>query len=231
MTTAEQIAAAYPQSASVAHALVALGRLHGVDPAHFANIINFESRWNTKARNRASGATGLIQFMPKTAAALGTTTDAIQNMTASEQIALVARFFARQRGKLKSKYDVYMAVFYPAYIGQPENTLFPAQVQRANPGIKTPADYAAKVEGVARLVPGSGGSGALSLAPTPSTSGEPGTLAERRQQLLTAEQKRQLKKHREREYQRKLITFVGLSAIASALVLFGINRELKRRIY
>jgi len=221
VTTAEQIAAAYPESAPVAHALVALGRVHGVDPATFANIINFESRWNTQARNKRSGATGLIQFMPKTAAGLGTSTDEIQKMTAGQQIALVARFFLRHRGKLKSKYDVYMAVFYPSYVGQPPSTLFPENVRLANPGINTPEDYAAKVEAVAKLASGSAGGGALSLAPTPDTPSEPGALAKKKKRGGMSK----------RQYQRKIITYAALAAAVSLTALLFLNRELKRRIY
>jgi soluble lytic murein transglycosylase-like protein len=34
-------------------------------------LINFESAWNPLARNKTSGARGLIQFMPSTAAGMG----------------------------------------------------------------------------------------------------------------------------------------------------------------
>lgn len=34
-------------------------------------LINFESGWDPKARNPRSGARGLIQFMPRTAASMG----------------------------------------------------------------------------------------------------------------------------------------------------------------
>ena len=34
-------------------------------------LINFESRWDPKARNPSSGARGLIQFMPSTAEGMG----------------------------------------------------------------------------------------------------------------------------------------------------------------
>jgi soluble lytic murein transglycosylase-like protein len=37
--------------------------------------------------------------------------------------------------------DLYMAVFYPAYRRKPVTTAFPSNVQKANPGIKTPQDY------------------------------------------------------------------------------------------
>lgn len=37
--------------------------------------------------------------------------------------------------------DLYLAVFYPAYRRKASTTPFPADVQKYNPGIKTPADY------------------------------------------------------------------------------------------
>jgi hypothetical protein len=142
-------------------------------------------------------------------------------MTAGQQIALVARFFLRHRGKLKSKYDVYMAVFYPSYVGQPPSTLFPENVRLANPGINTPEDYAAKVEAVAKLASGSAGGGALSLAPTPDTPSEPGALAKKKKRGGMSK----------RQYQRKVITYAALAAAVSLTALLFLNRELKRRIY
>jgi hypothetical protein len=44
-----------------------------------------------------------------------------------------------------SEQSLYMGVFYPAYRNKPAKTPFPAHVQAANPGIKTPADYIAWV--------------------------------------------------------------------------------------
>ncbi len=86
----------------------------GIDPNHLIAIMKQESGLNPKARN-PSGATGLIQFMPKTARGLGTSTDAIYNMSATEQLPWVEKYFKsvgiRPGASLG---DLYVAVFYPA---------------------------------------------------------------------------------------------------------------------
>lgn len=73
-------------------------------------------------RNGAgSGAVGLIQFMPATAKALGTTADNLAAMTPEGQLEYVAKYFAPHKGRLQSLSDVYMAILWPAAIGKPED--------------------------------------------------------------------------------------------------------------
>lgn len=156
MTTAAQIAAAYPGAATVAPALVELGRQIDADPAWLANVIQWESRWNPAAYNRGSGASGLLQFMPATAKRLGTTTAEIRGMTAAEQMRFIAAYFRPFSGRLRSQLDTYMAVFYPAAVGKGPGYRFPARVEQQNPGIRVAADYARKANAVARLTGGDG---------------------------------------------------------------------------
>ena len=62
-----------------------------------------------------SGATGLIQFMPDTAKGLGTsTTEALSQMTRSEQLKYVDKYFEGTLNKGASLSDVYMSVLLPA---------------------------------------------------------------------------------------------------------------------
>lgn len=76
--------------------------------------------FSPSVRNLAgSGATGLIQFMPATAKALGTSVDALANMTALEQLAWVEKYFQPFAGKLHSLADLYMAILWPAGVGKP----------------------------------------------------------------------------------------------------------------
>lgn len=71
-------------------------------------------------RNAAgSGATGLIQFMPSTAQALGTTTNALAQMSTVEQLDYVERYFLPSKRRLKSLEDVYMTILWPAAVGRP----------------------------------------------------------------------------------------------------------------
>lgn len=68
-----------------------------------------------------SGATGLIQFMPTTAIGLGTTTAALAKMTAEDQLNFVFKYFRPYKGKLRNLGDIYMAILWPAGVGQPDN--------------------------------------------------------------------------------------------------------------
>lgn len=66
-----------------------------------------------------SGATGLIQFMPRTAIGLGTTTEALAAMTAVEQLDYVARYFEPYRLRINTLPDMYLAILMPAYVSRP----------------------------------------------------------------------------------------------------------------
>lgn len=68
-----------------------------------------------------SGATGLIQFMPRTAEGLGTSTEQLARMSAEDQLNYVYKHFRPFRGRLNSLSDVYMAILWPAAVGKPEN--------------------------------------------------------------------------------------------------------------
>lgn len=63
-----------------------------------------------------SGATGLIQFMPKTAIGLGTTVDKLAAMTAIEQLAWVQKYFQPYAKRINSLADMYMAILLPSAI-------------------------------------------------------------------------------------------------------------------
>jgi hypothetical protein len=82
-----------------------------------------ESRLNSKAVNPNGGATGLIQFMPKTAAWLGTSTAALKAMSNVEQLDWVYKYFNSlgATGKMKSVYDLYLVTFFPIALGKPDS--------------------------------------------------------------------------------------------------------------
>ena len=139
--------------ASYADALVGAAARLGIDPAWLANIIQLESGGNPQARNPTSGATGLIQFMPSTAPTVGTTVNDLYPMDGRQQMPYVEQYFQNviaKFGPLRSQEDVIAAVFYPAYIGQPDRE-FPANVQVANPGLRTMRDYVRRLSASARL--------------------------------------------------------------------------------
>jgi len=70
-----------------------------------------------------SGATGLIQFMPATAQSLGTTTDELAKMSATQQLDYVQRYFKPYASKIRSLSDMYMAILLPKYVGQSEDAV------------------------------------------------------------------------------------------------------------
>ncbi|WP_013324516.1 C39 family peptidase [Gloeothece verrucosa] len=97
------------------------------DPSDLMAIMSFESggSFSSAVKNQAgSGAVGLIQFMPQTAASLGTSTEALAKMTAIGQLDWVEKYFLAQLGadtSRKSLSDLYMAVLWPAAIGKTLN--------------------------------------------------------------------------------------------------------------
>jgi hypothetical protein len=93
----------------------------GCEPSHLMAVMAFESARTFKAdvRNAAgSGATGLIQFMPQTAAALGTTTAQLARMSAVNQLGWVRKYLLPFKGRLKTLEDLYMAILWPVAVGK-----------------------------------------------------------------------------------------------------------------
>jgi hypothetical protein len=133
------------------------------DPSDLMACMAWESgrSFRPDVKNMAgSGATGLIQFMPAVAAELGTSTEALAQMTAETQLDWVERYFAPYRGKLHDLASVYMAILWPAGISKPDNyVLFdkddhdhPARY-RQNAGLDINKDgHVTKAEAAARVI-------------------------------------------------------------------------------
>jgi|SRR5690606_16895373 len=78
--------------------------------------------FSPRVKNGAgSGATGLIQFMPKTAIGLGVTVEILERMTAEDQLNYVWKYFKPYKGRLKNLGDLYMAILWPAGIGKSDD--------------------------------------------------------------------------------------------------------------
>lgn len=120
------------------------------------NLIQFESGFNPKIKNRLSTARGLLQFVDSTARSLGyiDSLDLIQkNPTIESQLLGPVFNYLKPLGPFTSRQSLYMAVFYPSAKYWPLNAKFPENVIKSNPGIHTVGDYVRKVDNIARLKP------------------------------------------------------------------------------
>lgn len=88
-----------------------------VSPNWLLYCFGFEGDFEVAKKNYAgSGATGLIQFMPKTAEDFGTTTEKLAKMTHLEQLEYVEKFLQREmksNGEFYSLTDLYFGILYP----------------------------------------------------------------------------------------------------------------------
>ena len=99
----------------------------GVPANNLMAIMKQESNLDPAAVNKTSGATGLIQFMPKTAIALGTTTEELRQMDAVQQMDYVYKYFKMTGVGDGSLGELYTAVFMPKYVGYPKDTVLGQQ--------------------------------------------------------------------------------------------------------
>lgn len=112
-----------------------------ISPDWLMAVMYKESRLNEKAVNATSGATGLIQFMPSTAASLGTSTAALRNMSNVQQLEYVYKYYFPYITKLNSYPDLYLATFFPAALGKDDDyimqtsTLSASKIASQNPAI------------------------------------------------------------------------------------------------
>lgn len=111
------------------------------NPNWLMQIMKAESGLRADIVNPKGGAIGLIQFMPRTAKGLGTTTDTLRNMSRVDQMDYVEKYLQPYAGRLNSYFDLYLVVFFPAAIGNTDNDdyifessdLSAAQIAAGNP--------------------------------------------------------------------------------------------------
>lgn len=124
-----------------------------VEPRKLAALIDFESRWNPRAKNPLSSARGLLQFMRSTAGDLLSVHDVdhdgdrdsvdliLQYPTVEAQLRGPVLEYLARYAPFPTDQSLFMAVFYPAARRWPLDRPFPEKVQAANPGIETVGDY------------------------------------------------------------------------------------------
>jgi hypothetical protein len=111
----------------------------GILPDWLMIVMKMESGINPQAYNANGGATGLIQFMPSTAAGLGTSTGALIAMDNVTQLDYVYKYFKPYTGRLHSVTDLYMVTFFPVALGKSDDyvletsSLSAGLIARANP--------------------------------------------------------------------------------------------------
>jgi hypothetical protein len=112
---------------------------HNLDVEDLYKVIYKESRGNPQAQNSITNATGLIQFMPKTAERFNTSVEALLSMSVLEQLDYVDNYIGYW-SKIKpidSYLDLYLCIFYPAAIGKDLSYVISngGHVYKANKGI------------------------------------------------------------------------------------------------
>jgi hypothetical protein len=136
--------------------LIATARNLGADPNHLIAAIALETgeTFSPSVKN-PSGATGLIQFTPSTAAELGTSTAELAAMSAVDQMDYVEKHFSPHRNRLDTLEDVYMAILWPAAVGMPDTTVLfsrPSVEYARNSGLDTDKSGAVTKQKAAALV-------------------------------------------------------------------------------
>lgn len=130
-------------------------------------VIQFETAgsWDPAQPSSTSNGVGLIQFMPKTAAGLGTTTEALAKMTRTQQMPFVEKHLKMFLTDPKKSYgfsDLYMAVHFPAAVGKSDDYVVYSSTHKyksrrdayaANTGMDVNQDgVVTKAEAVARAI-------------------------------------------------------------------------------
>lgn len=143
-----------------ATALQAVADSLHLEASYLGAVMALESRFDPAARNPSGGATGLIQFMPATAALLGTTTDALRKMSAIQQLEYVLEYYTRAGRAIRPSVpgDYYMATFMPAHVGKPASFVLAVAGQPVydqnrgldvnKDGTLTVGDVTAKIDGI-----------------------------------------------------------------------------------
>lgn len=121
-----------------------ISRKLNIDPNWLMAIMYWESNKTfSPSITNPIGAVGLIQFIPSTAKGLGTTSSALKNMTAVQQLDYVYKYYLPYKGKLKNYIDTYFVTFFPLAVGKPDdyvlqtNSLSSSLIASQNPAFDT----------------------------------------------------------------------------------------------
>lgn len=99
-----------------------VARRLGIERDVLLNVMRFESKLDPQAVNPMSRATGLIQFMPRTAGGLGTSVEELYNMSATDQLDYVEKYYKQNGVKPGATVgDLYILTFMPAAANKPDD--------------------------------------------------------------------------------------------------------------
>lgn len=96
----------------------------GARPEDLMAVMSKESSLDPAAKNPISTASGLIQFMERTARGMGTTTADLRGMSALEQLPYVERYLAPHRGHIGNLEGLYTSILYGTPTDDPSRVLF-----------------------------------------------------------------------------------------------------------
>ena len=103
----------------------------GTRPEFLMYIMKHESGISASVQN-SIGATGLIQFMPQTAGALGYTTSQLKGMSRTEQLKVVEKYYYPYRFKNLSDFtNLSLVTFYPVAVGKPDSYIIGSEKSEA----------------------------------------------------------------------------------------------------
>jgi len=104
--------------------LVAMSGRLGANPGDILAKMASESSLMPNAQHPGTKATGLIQMIPSTASAQGTSVSALKGMTRAEQLPYIEKFLTKSLAGVKrpiSPGHLYTATFLPAFVKEDED--------------------------------------------------------------------------------------------------------------
>lgn len=119
----------------------------GTKPEWLDALINFETAgtYDPQIKNPYSSARGLIQVIDSTARSDFNVSDSLSLVrkypSFNAQMENVVYPYLAKYAPFRSKQELYMAVFYPAYRKASPDTIFPEEVRRVNKNITKVQDY------------------------------------------------------------------------------------------
>lgn len=154
--------------------VVTISNRLGINPNWLMIVMKFESAgtFSPTVKNPGSEAYGLIQFTANGVSGLGVTLAQLRAMDAVTQLDWVEKYLNPYKGKMTDLYNLYLAVFAPAYIGRPDAQKVyasPSQSYTANKALDTNNDGVITVgeikQVITRYIPSGYDAGTL-LPPT-----------------------------------------------------------------